>query len=99
MDDLEDLPPRTSHLPPPLNFTSIERIALQPPCPSFVPDQMDIKPPPPSFPSSNIFDTFDDSLWINGPPPPPHTATSIGSNVVNALKFSFTKFVTRCVSS
>ncbi|GJR08350.1 hypothetical protein Tco_0791002 [Tanacetum coccineum] len=70
-DDLEDLPPWTSHPPPPPTFESIEHIAPQPPCSSFVPDQIDIDPPPPYFPPNQMFNNLAQSLWINGPPPPP----------------------------
>nr|GEU47059.1 reverse transcriptase domain-containing protein [Tanacetum cinerariifolium] len=67
IDSLEDLPPRTSHPPPPLTFESIERIALQPPRPTFVLDQMNIEPPLPN----HMFNDLDQYLYINGLPLPP----------------------------
>ncbi|GJX94288.1 hypothetical protein Tco_0348874 [Tanacetum coccineum] len=68
-DNLEDLPPRSTNTPTLPLFESIERLASQPPP---LPDIMDVEPPlPPHFPSPNTFLPLDQSLWINGPPPPP----------------------------
>ncbi|GJZ84928.1 hypothetical protein Tco_0650267 [Tanacetum coccineum] len=63
MDNLDDLPLRTSHPPPTLTFDSIEGIALQPPRPSFIPNQMDIEPPPHlSFSPNHLLDQLDQSM-------------------------------------
>ncbi|GJT77520.1 hypothetical protein Tco_1044245 [Tanacetum coccineum] len=67
LDELEDLPPRTSNPPPLPSFESIEQIARQPPP---ISDIMDVEPPPYFLPDQT-FQPIDQSLYINCPPPQP----------------------------
>ncbi|GJX39776.1 hypothetical protein Tco_0253079 [Tanacetum coccineum] len=71
-DTLEDLPPRSTNPPHLSSFESIKCMAKQPPLLSKI---MDVKPPlppfPPQFPQPQPFLSIDQSIWINGPSPPP----------------------------
>ncbi|GJV77821.1 hypothetical protein Tco_1509405 [Tanacetum coccineum] len=71
-DTLEDLPLRSTNPPHLPSFKSIKCMANQPPLLSKIMYVKSPLPPfPPQFPQPQPFLPIDQSMWINGPSPPP----------------------------
>ncbi|GJY35510.1 hypothetical protein Tco_0420888 [Tanacetum coccineum] len=71
-DKFEDLPPGSTNPNPLPSFESIKRLVIQPPpLPDIMVVEPTLPPIPPYFPPPNTLLPLDQSIWINGLPPPP----------------------------